>query len=108
MIATRTWIIIAGSLIAALVVPHFLPPGLSDWVTRLSTLMLVAVSWNMMANAGLISLGHSGFWGLGAYSAALLANAFHIPFWLSIVPAMLLGSLQSPPSRCQKHFGWLR
>jgi branched-chain amino acid transport system permease protein len=93
MIATRTWIIIAGSLIAALVVPHFLPPGLSDWVTRLSTLMLVAVSWNMMANAGLISLGHSGFWGLGAYSAALLANAFHIPFWLSIIPAMLLGAI---------------
>jgi branched-chain amino acid transport system permease protein len=92
MIATRTWIIIAGSLIAALVVPHFLPPGLSDWVTRLSTLMLVAVSWNMMANAGLISLGHSGFWGLGAYSAALLANAFHMPFWLSIIPAMLLGA----------------
>ena len=71
--------------------PHFLPPGLSDWVTRLATLILVAVSWNMMANAGLISLGHSGFWGLGAYSAALLANAFHIPFWLSIVPAILLG-----------------
>ena len=93
MITTRTWIIIVGSLIAALVVPHFLPPGLSDWVTRLSTLMLVAVSWNMMANAGLISLGHSGFWGLGAYSAALLGNAFHVPFWLSIFPAMLLGAI---------------
>ena len=93
MISTRTWIVIAGSLIAALVVPHFLPPGMSDWATRLSTLMLVAVSWNMMANAGLISLGHSGFWGLGAYSAALLANAFHVPFWLSIIPAMLLGAI---------------
>jgi branched-chain amino acid transport system permease protein len=92
MISTRTGIII-GSLIAALVVPHFLPPSLSDWATRLSTLILVAVSWNMMANAGLISLGHSGFWGLGAYSAALLANAFHIPFWLSIIPAMLLGAI---------------
>ncbi|WP_213736274.1 branched-chain amino acid ABC transporter permease [Bradyrhizobium sp. dw_411] len=92
MIAVRGWIIILGSLVVALVAPHFLPPGFSDWLTRLSTLILVAASWNMMANAGLISLGHSGFWGLGAYSAALLANAFHIPFWLSIVPAMLLGA----------------
>ena len=93
MIWTRTGAILAVGLLASFVLPHFLPPGLSDWVTRLATLILVAVSWNMMANAGLISLGHSGFWGLGAYSAALLANAFHIPFWLSIVPAILLGGV---------------
>lgn len=93
MIWKRTGIILAVGLLIAFVLPHFLPPGLSDWVIRLTTLILVAVSWNMMANAGLISLGHSGFWGLGAYSAALLANAFHIPFWLSIVPAILLGGI---------------
>lgn len=93
MSSFRTWIAIAAAMIVAMVLPHFLPPGLSDWATRLATLLLVAVSWNMMANAGLISLGHSGFWGLGAYSAALLANAFHVPFWLSVIPAMLLGGL---------------
>jgi len=92
MTSARTWIVIAAALLAALLVPHVLPPGLSDWATRLSTLVLVAVSWNMMANAGLISLGHSGFWGLGAYTAALLANAVHMPFWFSVVPAMLLGA----------------
>jgi branched-chain amino acid transport system permease protein len=93
MIWKRTGAILAVGLAIAFVLPHFLPPGLSDWVTRLATLILIAVSWNMMANAGLISLGHSGFWGLGAYSTALLANAFHIPFWLSIVPAILFGGL---------------
>jgi branched-chain amino acid transport system permease protein len=93
MIFKRAGVILAIGLLVAFVLPHFLPPGLSDWVTRLATLILVAVSWNMMANAGLISLGHSGFWGLGAYSAALLANALHIPFWLSIVPAILLGGI---------------
>ncbi len=93
MIWKRTALILTIGLLAAFIVPHFLPPGLSDWATRLATLILVAVSWNMMANAGLISLGHSGFWGLGAYSAALLANALHIPFWLSIAPAILLGGI---------------
>jgi branched-chain amino acid transport system permease protein len=92
MMSVRVWIVIAAAVLASFVIPHFLPPGLSDFATRLSTLILVAVSWNMMANAGLISLGHSGFWGLGAYSAALLANAVHMPFWLTIIPAMLLGA----------------
>ena len=89
---TRAWIAIAVAAVASFVIPHYLPPGLSDFATRLATLILIAVSWNMMANAGLISLGHSGFWGLGAYSAALLANAVHMPFWLTIIPAMLLGA----------------
>jgi branched-chain amino acid transport system permease protein len=93
MNSTRAWIVFAAAIIASFVMPHFLPPGLSDWVTRLSTLILVAISWNMMANAGLISLGHSGYWGLGAYSVALLANALHMPFWLSLIPAMLLGAI---------------
>jgi branched-chain amino acid transport system permease protein len=92
MMSARTWIAIAAAMAVAFALPPFLPPGLSDWATRLSTLVLVAVSWNMMANAGLISLGHSGFWGLGAYTAALLANSIHLPFWLSIVPAMALGA----------------
>ena len=91
MSSTQAWIVIAAAMAVALVLPHFLPPGLSEWATRLSTLVLVAVSWNMMANAGLISLGHAGFWGLGAYTAALLANAIHMPFWLTVIPAILLG-----------------
>lgn len=86
------WICIAAAVLLALFLPPFLPPGLDDFATRLSTLVLIAVSWNLMANAGLISLGHSGFWGLGAYTAALLANSIHLPFWLSIVPGMLLGA----------------
>jgi branched-chain amino acid transport system permease protein len=91
MNSARAWMVIAGAIVMAIVLPHFLSPGPSELATRLSTLVLVAVSWNMMANAGLISLGHSGFWGLGAYTAALLANAIHMPFWLTVVPAMLLG-----------------
>jgi branched-chain amino acid transport system permease protein len=87
------WIAFALAVVAAIALPPYLPPGLDDWCTRLSTLILVAVSWNLMANAGLISLGHSGFWGLGAYTAALLANSVHLPFWLSIVPGMLVGAV---------------
>jgi branched-chain amino acid transport system permease protein len=92
MSPARAWVMIGGATLVAIVLPYFLPPGLSEWSTRLSTLILVAVSWNMMANAGLISLGHAGFWGLGAYTAALLADAIHMPFWLTVLPATLFGA----------------
>jgi branched-chain amino acid transport system permease protein len=93
MISTKAWLIVVVSFVVAVIVPHLLPAGLGDWAIRLTTLILIAVSWNMMANAGLISLGHAGFWGLGAYSSALFANATQLPFWLSIVPALIVGAL---------------
>lgn len=93
MTITRIWLGAGVAAIAALFVPHILSPGLDDWAIRFATLLLIAVSWNLMANAGLISLGHSGFWGLGAYAAGLFANTTGLPFWLSILPSIALGSL---------------
>jgi branched-chain amino acid transport system permease protein len=38
-------------------------------------------SWSVMGRFGLVSLGHGGFMGVGAYSVALLWNYFHLsPF----------------------------
>lgn len=89
----KTWLVVAASMLAAAVIPHFLPAVVDDWAIRFATLLLIAVSWNMMATSGLISLGHSGFWGLGAYAAGLFANASQLPFWTSLLPAMALGAL---------------
>lgn len=51
-------------------------PQVNNWLFRISTLVMLATSWNLMANAGLVSLGHSAFWGVGSYTAILSANAF--------------------------------
>ncbi|MEP9370403.1 branched-chain amino acid ABC transporter permease [Xanthobacter sp. VNH20] len=51
-------------------------PQINNWLFRISTLVMLATSWNLMANAGLVSLGHSAFWGVGSYTAILSANAF--------------------------------
>jgi len=64
-----------------------------DWMFRISTLMMLAISWNLMANAGLISLGHSAFWGVGSYAAILSANAWGLPIYLSLIVSMIFGSL---------------
>lgn len=49
----------------------------------------LALSWNVFALTGALSLGHAAFFGLGAYGSALLDHYWHWPVWL----AMLVGSL---------------
>ena len=39
---------------------------------------------------GLISLAHAGFYGIGAYTTALLSVNYHLPFWLNLPIAMVL------------------
>lgn len=46
-----------------------------------------------MASAGLISLGHSAFFGLGAYVGILFANHFAMAFWQTLIAATIAGGL---------------
>jgi branched-chain amino acid transport system permease protein len=39
---------------------------------------------------GLISLAHAGFYGIGAYTTAILAQQFGLPFWLNLPIAMII------------------
>ena len=58
-------------------------------------------SWSVMGRFGLVSLGHGGFMGVGAYGTALLWNYFHIsPFIgtpISMVAAVVLAVLVAYP-----------
>jgi branched-chain amino acid transport system permease protein len=65
----------------------------NDWLFRACTLAMLAVSWNLMANAGLVSLGHSAFWGVGSYATVLSMNAFSLPFGIGFIPAIIAGAL---------------
>jgi branched-chain amino acid transport system permease protein len=47
-------------------------------------------SWSVMGRFGLVSLGHGGFMGIGAYVTALLWNYFHVTPWIGIPIAMLV------------------
>ena len=46
-------------------------------------------SWSMMGRFGLVSLGHGGFMGVGAYVTALMWNHLAISPWIGIPVAML-------------------
>ena len=52
---------------------------------------LLAQSLNLSAGlTGLISLAHAGFYGIGAYTTAILSQQFGLPFWVNLPLAMLV------------------
>ena len=57
---------------------------------------LVALTWNLFSGyTGLISFGHSTFFGLGAFAVALLAIKFGVSPWLGLAAAAFIGGIAS-------------
>lgn len=52
---------------------------------------LLALSWELLAMTGIVSLGQALFFGLGAYVAGSLSHAFGLPPLLTIPVAVLVG-----------------
>lgn len=50
----------------------------------------VYTAWSMMGRFGLVSLGHGGFMGVGAYGCALLWNNFGLTPWIGIPASMVM------------------
>lgn len=66
-----------------------------DYILHLFILIcfytLLSQSLNLSAGfSGLVSLAHAGFYGIGAYTTAILSTQFGFSFWLSIPLAMLI------------------
>jgi branched-chain amino acid transport system permease protein len=57
---------------------------------------LLAQSLNVSAGlTGLISLAHAGFYGIGAYTTAILSQQFQSPLWINLPVAMVVCLLVS-------------
>ena len=56
--------------------------------------IIVGISLNLIAGyAGLISIAHAAFYGIGAYTAALLALHYHTNFVFAIIAAIIVAAL---------------
>jgi len=87
--------VVAGGLVAALVLPRLIYP-----VLALEILLwgLFAMSVDLLLGfAGLLSFGHAAFWGIGGYAAALLARAFQLPFPVAALAGSLAAALLAVP-----------
>jgi branched-chain amino acid transport system permease protein len=75
-----------GLGVALLVILPFL--GLPAYFIHMAVLILIwsfaYTGWSLMGRFGLVSLGHGAFLGIGAYTTALLWNAYDLSPWLGI------------------------
>jgi branched-chain amino acid transport system permease protein len=62
--------------------------------TYVAIYSIVTIGLNLLfGNAGQISLGHAGFFAIGAYGTAVLTKHFHLPFLEGLVLAAVLAGL---------------
>lgn len=60
--------------------------------TMALVLSLLAQSWGLLAQTGLISFGHAAFFGVGAYGSALLSLRLQLSPWIALLLAALLAA----------------
>lgn len=69
-------------------------------LTNAVTLAILALSWDLLARTGQVSLAHAAFYGAGAYTTGIIARLFDVPLWIGIpmggVIAGLLALLLGP------------
>ena len=83
-------------LVVALLI--FLPPLLTSyWVGLLTQMMIFAILAMsldiLLGYTGLPSLGHAGFFGVAAYTVAVMSTAYHASFWACVVGGVVVGTL---------------
>jgi ABC-type branched-subunit amino acid transport system ATPase component/ABC-type branched-subunit amino acid transport system permease subunit len=65
----------------------------TDWVFQIAVFIPLAISWNIMSGAGLLSLGQSAFWGIGYFTSAIVSRASHGSFPESLFVALIAGAV---------------
>jgi branched-chain amino acid transport system permease protein len=92
------------ALVVLCVVPWLVPAGYVRRLINVAAIQtLLVLSLNLLYGyAGQFSFGHAGFWGVGAYTTALLTTSLGAPFWvalpISAVAAGLLGVVVGFPA----------
>jgi branched-chain amino acid transport system permease protein len=91
--ARGIWLLVAVAAITAL------PAIFQDsyWRTNLivcalNVMLAIGLDF-ILGYAGQLNLGHSAFYGIGAYASTLLIIKLGIPFWIAFVIAMLLAGI---------------
>jgi len=89
-ISRRGWFLVVAVIIALL--PFVIQD--SYWRTNLIVCainIMLAIGLDfILGYAGQLNLGHSAFYGIGAYASTLLAMKLGVPFWVAFVFGMVL------------------
>lgn len=91
----RSWTARSGAallVIAWIVLPMVLPEYWATVLVYAGIASIGAIGLNLLTGyTGQVSLGHAVFYGIGAYSAAVFAGKFGLPFPLWLIAAAVVG-----------------
>jgi branched-chain amino acid transport system permease protein len=77
---------------AMLGLQQLIEPGTQRLLTAVFLFVALAQAWNIIGGyTGYASFGQVVFFGLGAYTTAVLMNNYHVSFWLAMPVAILVG-----------------
>ena len=96
--AAAKWILGAVLAVALVVLPFVLETWISQYYLYLATKIMVwalfATSFNLVLGyGGMMSFGHAAFYGIGAYTCALLPIKWSCPMMLALLAAPLVAAI---------------
>ena len=85
-------------LVPVVAVLALIPLGMSPFMVSVSTgvliLAMAGVGWNVLSGfAGQFSFGHAAYFGLGAYSVAILLTKYSISPWIGLIVGGVVGAV---------------
>ena len=80
-------------VVACAILPLVLDAYWQKVLLSVAVFALLAISWDILAQTGMISLGQALFFGLGAYCAGVLNHYWGLPPWLTLPVASVMGGL---------------
>lgn len=85
------WIVICILALLALTLGWWGSPRLVSVITLVMIYLAMAQVWNLLSGfAGLTSLGHQAFFGIGGYTLALVGQKYKLPIWWSFLIAVVV------------------
>ena len=103
----RLWMIVGIAILFG-IIPFISSAYILYVLNTVGIYAIAAIGLNLLIGyTGQISLGHGAFFGVGAYTAAILASRANIPFWLAVPAAgfmtAIIGIVFGLPSSRLKH-----
>jgi len=103
------WAILIVAIAITALSPYFLSKNVINVMTLSCCIIIATLGIQILTGfAGQISVGHAAFFGVGAYTSAILVNDYNVPFLLSVVlsgfSAAIIGSVFGIPSLKLKGF----
>jgi len=80
-------------IIIILLLPLVLGPYWQKVLLSVAVFALLAISWDILAQTGMVSLGQALFFGVGAYCAGIMNHYFGLSPFITLPAATILGGL---------------